>query len=301
MLRHRLQMVPKPIRRSSCPNSTCASAGRRSATTSSTPPGSCSCDLTSRGAEFQTNEDDTLVRSTEMLDLFGEAIEALPISSKPCRCAHASFARGRSAEEAGSPPPTAWDPHRSRTPGRQQAGMSPGGYPDCSMPPWTRPQPWPETMTLRAARPSMGTFMPARPSRVLDLQADRPVPNPSIFDNVTALARGLPGFVQAFRDEIRAPCDPRRSRTHRLASLPRSSRNLSAGSTGRAMTKRLDGVLYPSTKNPNGACVALSLSRAPRSLDQPRIFIAILCCDFRPRSPRRLTVRVSGGWRGEAL
>lgn len=241
-----------------------------------------------QGRWISDEQDDTLVRSTEMLDLFGEAIEAsnliqtLPMRTRLFRARPVSEERWfENADSLGPPPKSDTGPPASR--------MSPAGIPllYAALDETTALA---ETMS-RSGQASMGTFTPARSLKVLDLRADRPVPNPSIFDNVTALARGLPAFVQAFRDEIARPVI-RDGREH-IDYVPSQivtefiRRVYRTGDD-----QRLDGVLYPSTKNPGGACVALFVTGAEIIGSASHLYRDPVL-RFRPRSPRRLAVRVS--------
>lgn len=139
----------------------------------------------------------------------------------------------------------------------------------------------------------MAAFSPMRALRLLDLRKDRPVPYRSIFEKASSLARGMPQFVRAFRDEIARPVI-RDGREH-IDYVPSQIvtefiRRVYRTSTG----ERLDGVLYPSTKNPEGVCVALFITAAEIKSSGPRFGREPLL-RFRPRSVRRLKVRFRGG------
>ncbi|GGL12856.1 HEPN-associated N-terminal domain-containing protein [Caulobacter rhizosphaerae] len=240
-----------------------------------------------QGRWLSDEQDDTLVRSTEMLDLFGEAIEAcnliqtLSTSTRFYRARPVSEGNWfETADSLGPPPRSDTGPPASR--------MSPAGIPllYAALDEVTALA---ETMA-RSGQASMGTFTPARSLKVLDLRADRPVPSPTIFENATSLARGLPAFVQAFRDEIARPVI-RDGREH-IDYVPSQIVTEFIRRVYRtADDQRLDGVLYPSTKNPDGACVALFVTNTEITGSTSR-FHRDPVLRFRPRSPRRLMVRV---------
>lgn len=239
------------------------------------------------GRRWSDEQDHTLIRSTEMLDLFGEAIEAsnlvqtLPTRVRLHRARPVSGCDWHSTlASLGPPPKSDRGPPASR--------MSPAGIPILYAA-FDEITALAEVMS-RSGQASIGTFSPLRPLKVLDLRADRPVPAPTIFDNASARARGLPGFVEAFRDEIARPV-ARDGREHIdyvpsqiVTEFIRRVYRTGAG-------ERLDGVLYPSTKNSGGTCVALFADRSDivTSAAGARRDAFLR---FRPRSPRHLVVHL---------
>jgi len=242
------------------------------------------------GRRFSDEQDDTLVRSTEMLDLFGEAIEA-------CNLIHTLGARTRlyrvrsvsdsgwftTPEDLGPPPSSPTGPPASR--------MSPAGIPllYVALDEKTALE---ETMS-GSGRASMAAFSPMRALRLLDLRGDRPVPYRSIFEKASSVERGMPQFVRAFRNEIARPV-ARDGREH-IEYVPSQIvtefiRRVYRTSAG----ERLDGVLYPSTKNPEGVCAALFVT-AGEIKDSGARYGREPLLRFRPRSVRRLQVRFRSG------
>lgn len=244
-----------------------------------------------RGRRLFDEQDSTLVRSTEMLDLFGEAAEACGLiatlgvrtklyRARPLGPSDPWFA---TADDLGPPPQTETGPPANR--------MSPAGIAHTYVA-LDEATALHETFT-RSGRAALGVFSPVRPLRLLDLRADRPVPYRSIFEGVPSLVRGLPRFVEAFREEISRPIArdgrehieyvPSQIVTEYIRRVFRTSEN-----------QRLDGVLYPSTRNPGGICAALFVT--PREIEGSRDCRrrdAVL--RFRPRSPRRFSVRARKG------
>lgn len=240
------------------------------------------------GRRLADEQDSTLVRSTEMLDLFGETIEAssliqtLSVRTKLFRARPVATGEWyETAETLGPPPKSDTGPPASR--------MSPAGIP-ILYGAFDETTALAEVMT-RTGQASLGVFSPLRPLKVLDLRADRPVPAPTIFENASALARGLPGFVEAFRDEIARPVT-RDGREH-IDYVPSQIVTEYIRRVYRtAAGDRLDGVLYPSTKNPAGVCVALFATRADIAASAKAGVRRDANLRFRPRSPRRLRVRL---------
>ncbi|WP_340645491.1 HEPN-associated N-terminal domain-containing protein [Phenylobacterium sp.] len=244
-----------------------------------------------QGRRLFDTQDSTLVSSTDMLDLFGDAAETcglittLGVRTKLFRARALKpgepwFA---TADDLGPPPETDTGPPANR--------MSPAGiahfYAALDEATALRES------TDRSGRVALGAFSPVRPLRLLDLRSDRPVPHASIFDGVPRLARGLPGFVEAFREEISRPVT-RDGREH-IDYVPSQIvteyiRRVFRTADG----EWLDGVLYPSTRQDSGACVALFVS-AREIVGSRESWGRDPILRFRPRSPCRRLVRVRRG------
>lgn len=239
------------------------------------------------GRRWTDDQDDTLVRSTQMLDLFGEAIEASDLVHTLSPRTRLYRARPVQKGAWHSTAATLGPPPKSET-GPPASRMSPAGIP-IFYAALDEATALAEVMS-HAGQASLGAFSPLRALKVLDLRAHRPVPVRTIFENATSLARGLPGFVTAFRDEIARPV-ARDGREH-IDYVPSQIvteyiRRVYRTANG----ERLDGVLYPSTKNPEGVCVALFATGADIAASRAKAPRGALL-RFRPRSPRRLVVRL---------
>lgn len=122
----------------------------------------------------------------------------------------------------------------------------------------------PETALSEAlgstGRVSVGVFSPLRSLRILDLTGVAKLPFYSIFEKVTRSRRGLRLFMNAFVDDI-AKVSARDGREH-IDYVPAQIvteyfRRVFRSSSG----ERLDGVVFLSTRYPQGRNVSLFIDR----------------------------------------
>jgi len=206
--------------------------------------------------------DDNYIPARRMLDLLGEAVLAADLvrtigprtrifRARPVREGDVWYS---TALELGPPPSSETGPPA----GRMNAAGIPVFYGALEL----------ETCLSEAlesnGRVSVGLFSPSRPLKVLDLARAEPLPYRSIFEAVTPAMRGLPAFIEAFRDDI-AKVTARDGREH-IDYVPAQIvteyfRRVFVVEDGEGGEERLHGILYPSTRNPAGRNVALFVSR----------------------------------------
>jgi len=206
--------------------------------------------------------DDNFIPARRMLDLLGEAVLAAGLvrTIRPrTRIFRARPVRQddewHSTASALGPPPSS---DTGPPAGRMNAAGIPVFYGALEL----------ETTLSEAlesnGRVAVGTFSPTRPLRVLDLARPVPLAHHSIFEPVTPAMRGLPAFVEAFRDDI-AKVTARDGREHIdyvPAQIVTEYFRRVFVIEGEFGEDRLDGIVYPSTRNPAGRNVALFVSRA---------------------------------------
>ena len=139
-------------------------------------------------------------------------------------------------------------------------------------------------------RVAVGVFSPLRNLRVLDLTHVGQLPYRSIFENVTASGRGLKAFLEAFAEDV-ARVTARDGREH-IDYVPAQIvteylRRVFVTPEG----ERLDGILYPSTRNPGGTNVALFFNRR----DIQGLYWRADSLRFHPRLARRYNVQARKG------
>ena len=139
-------------------------------------------------------------------------------------------------------------------------------------------------------RVARGVFSPLRPLSVFDLSRRSELPTVGIFDNVTRARRGLAVFLSSFISDIARVTE--RDGREQIDYVPaqivteyfrRVFRTPDGG--------RLDGIVYPSTHDPNGLNLALFLRRDDiRELKDRSDTLR-----FHPRLTRRFTVTAADG------
>lgn len=207
---------------------------------------------------FMDEPDDSTVPTTRMLDLLGEAVVAAGLLRTIKVGTRIYRARPVNSGEAWHSGPSALGPPPVSDTGPPAGRMNPAGIPILygALTPDT---------ALREAldsdgRVARGVFSPLRPLLVLDLSRSSELPPVSIFDNVTRARRGLAVFLSSFISDI-ARTTERDGREH-IDYVPaqivteyfrRVFRTPDGGG--------LDGIVYPSTRDPDGRNVALFLGR----------------------------------------
>ncbi len=201
--------------------------------------------------------DDNYVPAQDMLDVVGQAvitaglIKTLGTSTRVYRARRVKG--GEWLNSAGALGP----PEESET-GPPAGRMNPAGIPIFY---GALDEPTALTEALESnGQVSVGAFSPLRPLMVLDLSGREPLPYRSIFENVTSAMRGLRSFVNAFTADI-AITTERDGREH-IDYVPSQIVTEYFRRVFVVAGKfRLDGIIYPSTRNPSGRNIALFVTR----------------------------------------
>jgi hypothetical protein len=232
--------------------------------------------------------DDSTVPTTRMLDLLGEAVVAAGLLRTVKAGTRVYRARPVKDGEAWHTGPGGLGPPPISDTGPPAGRMNPAGIPILygALTPDTALQEALES----DGRVARGVFSPLRPLAVLDLSRPSELPRVGIFDNVTRARRGLAVFLSSFIGDI-ARTTERDGREH-IDYVPaqivteyfrRVFRTPDGG--------RLDGIVYPSTRDPDGRNVALFLGRDDvRELSNWGETLR-----FHPRLTRRFNVTAADG------
>ena len=232
--------------------------------------------------------DDRTVPTTRMLDLLGQAVVAAGLLRTVRAGSRIYRARAVSDGEPWHTGAGALGPPPESDTGPPAGRMNPAGIPVLYG------ALTPDTALHEALdsdrRVVRSVFSPLRPLSVLDLSRTSDLPRVGIFDNVTRARRGLAVFLSAFIDDI-ARTTERDGREH-IDYVPaqvvteyfrRVFRTPDGG--------RLDGIVYPSTRDPEGRNIALFIDRDDiRELSHRGETLR-----FHPRLTRRFTVTAADG------
>lgn len=202
--------------------------------------------------------DDRTIPTTRMLDLLGEAVVAAGLIRSMKAGTRVYRARAVKEGDSWHAGAGALGPPPESDSGPPAGRMNPAGIPILYG------ALTPDTALHEAlesdGRVSRGVFSPLRPLIMLDLSRASELPPVGIFDNVTRARRGLAMFLSAFIGDI-ARTTERDGREH-IDYVPaqivteyfrRVFRTPDGG--------RLDGIVYPSTRDPEGRNVALFVGR----------------------------------------
>ena len=202
--------------------------------------------------------DDGYVPANSMLDLGGRAVVAagmvrtLRAGTRLYRARKVKPGQDwhRTADALGPPPESDIGPPA----GRMNAAGIPVLYAALDMPTALG------EAVGSAGRVALGVFSPTRNLRILDLTRTRDLPHRTIFENVSASARGLPAFVEAFTDDI-STITARDGREHIDYVPAQIVTEYFRRVFVTADEERLDGIIYPSTRSAEGKNIALFFDR----------------------------------------
>jgi RES domain-containing protein len=232
--------------------------------------------------------DDNYVPAAAMLDVLGDAVTSARLLRKMRAGTRLYRARPvkfgeewyRTADTLGPPPESDTGPPAGR--------MNPAGiavfYGALEQ----------ETALKEAlksnGRVAVGVFSPLKDLSVLDLTHVEQLPHRSIFENVTASGRGYKAFLEAFAEDV-ARVTARDGREH-IDYVPAQIvteyfRRVFVTPEG----ERLDGIMYPSTRNPGGRNLALFFNRR----DISGLYWRGDALRFHPRLAQRFNVQARRG------
>ena len=232
--------------------------------------------------------DDSYVPANAMLDLIGGAVvvagmvRTLRAGTRLYRARRVATGQDwhRTADALGPPPESETGPPA----GRMNAAGIPVFYAALDLPTALG------EAVGSAGRVALGTFSPTRNLRILDLTRTDGLKRRTIFENVSTSARGLPDFIEAFTADV-STVTARDGREH-IDYVPAQIvteyfRRVFVTADG----ARLDGIIYPSTRNADGRNVALFFDRR----DIEGISWRDASLRFHRRLVRRFNVRARKG------